>query len=52
VIFKARLWGLISSNGFMLVFYGVNLHVRLPNYVENASFVPLSDLIPHFKSNI
>jgi hypothetical protein len=33
-------------------FYDVNLLVRLTNYMENVSFVPLADLMPHFKGNI
>jgi hypothetical protein len=33
-------------------FYGVKLLVTLPNFVENASFVPLGDLMRHLKGNI
>jgi hypothetical protein len=37
---------------FHVGFYDVNLQVKLVNFLENAYFVPLSDLIPHFKSNV
>jgi hypothetical protein len=37
---------------FHASFYDVNLLVRLTNYMENAYFVPLGDLMPHFKGNI
>ncbi len=33
-------------------FYDVKLLMRFPNFVENASFVPLGHLMPHLKGNI
>ncbi len=37
---------------FHVDIYDVNLQVKLVNSLENAYFVPLGDLIPHFKSNV
>jgi hypothetical protein len=33
-------------------FYDVNLPMKLANSMENVSFVPLGDLMPHLKGNI
>jgi len=37
---------------FHVGFYDVNLLVKLANSLENVSFVPLGDLMPHLKPNV
>ncbi len=37
---------------FYVGFYDVNLLVRLVIFLENVSFVPLGDLMPHLRPDV